>query len=105
MDYINALMSQKHAQAATTRAKQELEQLDHTPSTDLEAESLRHQVAERQQRVSELQAMMESCGEERLRPLLQEMAALQVTRVLHGDYNLKIARQDAIIHKQDQVSH
>ena len=68
-------------------------------------ESLRHQVAERQQRVSELQAMMESCAEERLRPLLQEMAALQVTRVLHGDYDLKIARQDAIIHKQDQVSH
>ncbi len=103
MQYINAVLAHRHAQAATIRAKQELELLNHTPSSQMEAESLRHQVAERQQRVCELQAMLEGCGQDKLTDLLQEMAALQVTRVLHGDYDLKIARQDAFISKQDQV--
>ena len=36
--------------------------------------------------------------------LLEVNAALQATHILSGDYNLKIARQDYFISKQDQVS-
>ena len=31
------------------------------------------------------------------------MAALQMTAVLHGDYDLKIARQDYFLSKQERV--
>lgn len=103
MQHINAVLAHRHAHAATIQAKQELELLSHTPASELQAESLRRQVTERQQKVSELQAMLEGSSQDRLTALLQEMAALQVTRVLHGDYDLKIVRQDSFISKQDQV--
>ena len=35
--------------------------------------------------------------------LLQDMATLQITQVLHGDYDLKLARQNYFAKKQDEV--
>lgn len=35
--------------------------------------------------------------------LIQESTASQVSRILTGDYNLKLARQDYFISNQDQV--
>lgn len=35
--------------------------------------------------------------------LLHEVAELQSARILQGDYNLKIARQDYFTSKQDEV--
>ena len=40
----------------------------------------------------------------RLSPLVQELGKLQANKILRGDYDLKIARQDYFISKQDQVS-
>lgn len=38
-----------------------------------------------------------------LSPLVEELGKLQVNKILRGDYDLKIARQDYFISKQDQV--
>lgn len=38
-----------------------------------------------------------------LPPLLDELAALQATPVLRGDYQLKLARQNYFTSKQDKV--
>ena len=35
--------------------------------------------------------------------LLQDMATLQISKVLEGDYDLKIARQNYFTPKQDKV--
>ena len=44
-------------------------------------------------------------AEDQLPALLRDSASLQVTRVLRGDYNLKIARQDYFTANQDKVLH
>lgn len=108
VQYINAELAKRHAEAATSRAKRELETLmqqapaggdDVVPDCD----TLRLQFKERQQRVDGLRARVLELGQTQLGALLQDMAALQVTRVLHGDYDLKIARQDYFTSKQDKV--
>jgi HAUS augmin-like complex subunit 3 len=38
-----------------------------------------------------------------LSSMVQELAELQATKILRGDYDLKIARQDYFTSKQDQV--
>ena len=38
-----------------------------------------------------------------LSPLVQELGKLQANKILRGDYDLKIARQNYFISKQDQV--
>jgi HAUS augmin-like complex subunit 3 len=38
-----------------------------------------------------------------LAPLVQELGKLQANKILRGDYDLKIARQDYFVSKQDQV--
>ena len=63
----------------------------------------RHQIAVKQAEVAELRSQIHDLGQSQLPGLLQDMATLQVTKVLHGDYDLKIARQDYYTSKQDQV--
>ena len=58
----------------------------------------------KQAKVEALQAEIRELGQTQLPGLLQDMAALQVTKILHGDYDLKIARQDYFTSKQDKVS-
>ena len=101
VEYISAELSRRHAEAAFSRAKQELEVLGHLDGCDCEA--LRQQSAETQRRIDALRARVQELGRTRLTSLLQDMAALQVSRVLHGDYDLKIARQDYYTSKQDKV--
>lgn len=38
-----------------------------------------------------------------LSPLVQELGKLQANKILRGDYDLKIARQDYFVSKQDKV--
>ena len=73
-------------------------------SGDVNCDALRQMFVEKQQVVEGLRARVQELGQTRLMALLQDMAALQVTRVLHGDYDLKIARQDYFTSKQDEVS-
>ncbi len=57
----------------------------------------------KQAEVAELQSRIHALGQTELSSLLQDMSVLQVTKVLHGDYALKIARQDYFTSKQDKV--
>lgn len=47
---------------------------------------------------------MAALAEDQLPPLLRDSSTLQVTKILRGDYNLKIARQDYFTSNQDQVT-
>ncbi len=101
---INAQLTKSHAEAAISRAKQEMDALSQVLTTgDIDCNALRQQFAEKQQAVEVLRARIQELGQTQLMALLQDMAALQVTRVLHGDYDLKIARQDYFTSKQDEV--
>ena len=63
----------------------------------------RQHIRDKQAVLSELQSQTSRLAQEQLPGLIQEMAALQVSTVLHGDYSLKIARQDYFTSKQDKV--
>ena len=104
MHCINAELSKSHAEAAISRAKQEMDALAEVLATgDVDCDALRQQLSEKQQSVEGLRARVQELGQTELTTLLQDMAALQITRVLHGDYDLKIARQDYFTSKQDEV--
>ena len=63
----------------------------------------RQYIRDKQTVLSQLQSQTSQLAQEQLPGLIQEMAALQVSTVLHGDYSLKIARQDYFTSKQDKV--
>ena len=63
----------------------------------------RHQLKLQQERLSELRAQIQDLGETQVPDLLQDMATLQISKVLHRDYDLKIARQNYFTSKQDKV--
>ena len=64
----------------------------------------RDRLKESQMKLQTLQRLGAKIAESDLSELIQESAVLQATRVLYGDYNLKIMRQDYFTSKQDQVS-
>ena len=102
MECINSQLAKKYAEVATNRAKHELQTLSQQ-NDEVNCEVLSQQLVESQRRTEGLRARMQELGHTQLTSLLQDMAALQVTRVLHGDYDLKIARQDYFTSKQDKV--
>lgn len=57
----------------------------------------RHKLTQTRDRTAELTSRY-------LSPLVQELGKLQANKILRGDYDLKIARQDYFVSKQDQVS-
>ena len=63
----------------------------------------RHQIKLKQAAVAEMRSQLHDLGQTQLPGLLQDMATLQVTKILHGDYDLKIVRQDYFTSKQDKV--
>lgn len=101
---INNLVAERHVQAACQRAEEELGKLKQMQQMDqLDPSLLRQQVKVKQARVNELRSRIEELGGSVLPELLQEMATLQFTKVLHGDCDLKIARQNYFTSKQDKV--
>lgn len=64
---------------------------------------LRQCLSSKQAEVAELRMQIHTLGQTELPGLLRDTSVLQVTRVLHGDYDLKLARQDYFISKQDKV--
>ena len=58
---------------------------------------------EKQAHLTQLHSQTTRLAQQQLPGLVQEMAALQVSTILHGDYSLKMARQDYFTSKQDKV--
>lgn len=69
------------------------------PSTDTMSAKLH----ETQKALSQVKMEIGELTEKALPGLVQELGELQATRILKGDYELKIARQDYFTSKQDQV--
>ena len=103
VEYVSTQLAKRHAEAASKEARRELEMLSQLEMSEVNCDALRQQIAEGQHRIDALRARVQDLGRTQLTSLLQDMAALQVTRVLHGDYDLKIARQDYFTSKQDKV--
>ena len=63
----------------------------------------RHKIEAAREKTKALQGQMDQLAKEQLPQLLRDMASLQVMRVLHGNYTLKLARQQYYLSKQNQV--
>ncbi len=64
----------------------------------------REQIAVKQSQVTEIQSQIQELCSTLLPALLKDMATLKVTHVLHGDHDLKLARQEYFNSKQAKVS-
>lgn len=60
-------------------------------------------IGEKEKELSQLQSQTGHLATQQLPGLIQDMATLQVSTILHGDYDLKIARQDYFTSKQEKV--
>ena len=65
--------------------------------------NFRTELEESQQKLAELKEETSQVTDTEMTPLLDELATLQQTCVLRGDYELKQARQDYFMSKQDKV--
>ena len=54
-------------------------------------------------KIAQMKEEIDSFGESRLPTLLRDTTALQISKVILGDYDLKLARQAYFISKQDIV--
>jgi HAUS augmin-like complex subunit 3 len=99
---VSDVLAEQYAVAVCRRAEELVTELHHQTSP-LDTTLLRQHIRDKQAVMSELQSQTSQLAQEQLPGLIQEMAALQVSTVLHGDYSLKIARQDYFTSKQDKV--
>jgi len=70
---------------------------------DVTAEQVAEKVEKIYQDISNYQNMLNNCFRSELTPLLQKLQQLNSTKVIQGDYNLKLLRQDYFVSKQDEV--
>jgi HAUS augmin-like complex subunit 3 len=98
---VSDLLAQEHAEAVSRRAGELAAQLRHSPPLD--PSLLRQQVREKQACLAGLRSETGQLAGRQLPGLVQDLATLQVSAVLHGDYSLKMARQDYFTSKQDKV--
>ncbi|XP_033637105.1 HAUS augmin-like complex subunit 3 [Asterias rubens] len=88
--------------AACNFAGEKLQSLTHGGYSS-NVNELRDRLKESQMKLQTLHRLGAKIAESDLSELIQESAVLQATRVLYGDYNLKIMRQDYFTSKQDQL--
>ncbi|XP_064625936.1 HAUS augmin-like complex subunit 3 [Lineus longissimus] len=69
-----------------------------------DVEELSHRLHNKQKIVSKLKQELTTSAEDHVPRLLRESATSQVNRILQGDYDLKVARQDYFILNQDKVT-
>ncbi|KAK3747565.1 hypothetical protein QZH41_015802, partial [Actinostola sp. cb2023] len=105
--YVPSESQRIHAQAtasgvrAALRFAKEKSMLHHQKAADLVV--LREQVDEAQSSLTDIKGDIKKLTEKTLPSVLHELAELQPTKILKGDYDLKISRQDYFTSKQDQV--
>jgi len=72
-------------------------------SPELDAESLSSEITDLQNKCEEKSRCLQKMLESELTPLINEMSELQTAKILSGNFDLKIARQDYFISKQEEV--
>ena len=109
-----------YAKAAAKRAEEEIKKLEEKGKQNINMDTLgyiyymylsiytylsiyRQQIQMTQNSILDVRHQMQLCVDTRLTPLLQDRNTLLVTRVLHGDYDLKLARQNYFTSKQHEV--
>ena len=66
-------------------------------------ESFSSKIANLQSKCEEKSQHLQKIFETELAPLVEEMSEMQTAKILSGNYDLKIARQDYFISKQEEV--
>ncbi|ELU04551.1 hypothetical protein CAPTEDRAFT_225812 [Capitella teleta] len=99
---INAIVEDKSSQAACAFFESKIRSLLEHPLTANTGE-LSHQLQDVQMNLHHYQQEFSNLSQVQLPALLKDSANLQVTKILRGDYDLKITRQDYFTSKQDKV--
>lgn len=89
-------------EAAITHAREKLYRISNRPYA-VDIDTLCHSIQETEHALLQMQERTAEVTSNHLSPLVQELGKLQANKILRGDYDLKIARQDYFISKQDQV--
>eukprot|EP00058_Branchiostoma_floridae_P018422 XP_002603911.1 hypothetical protein BRAFLDRAFT_131250 [Branchiostoma floridae] len=100
--YIQAKVQESRTRAARQTMERKLQQLHSKPYPE-DTAKLSKQLQETQAVLSAVQRESAVLSEGEVPRLIQANAELQATRILQGDYDLKIARQDYFISKQEEV--
>ncbi|XP_066297870.1 HAUS augmin-like complex subunit 3 [Branchiostoma lanceolatum] len=100
--YIQAKVQEGRTRAARQAMERKLQQL-HSKPYPQDTAKLSKQLHETQAVLSAVQRETAALSEVEVPRLIQANTELQATRVLQGDYDLKIARQDYFISKQEEV--
>ena len=77
-------------------------QVTSIPQTDCLSTNRQH-IGERRGQLSHLQSETCHLARQQLPNLIHDVATLEISTILHGDYSLKMARQDYFTSKQDTV--
>lgn len=99
---INALMNSKQANACVQSAQDIIQSLKHG-DFGRDSSKLSQRINEKRNAVSLVKREIAGMAERDIPALIQESTASQVSKILTGDYNLKLARQDYFISNQDKV--
>lgn len=99
---INSLMNSKQAYACVQAAQDIIQSLKHG-DFGRDSSKLSQRIQEKRNAINIAKRDIAGMTERDIPALIQESTASQVSRILTGDYNLKLARQDYFISNQDQV--
>jgi HAUS augmin-like complex subunit 3 len=99
---VSDILAEEYAEAVCRRAEELVTELRDT-SSPLDSSLLRQHIGERQAQLSHLQSETSRLARQQLPDLIHDMATLEISTILHGDYSLKMARQDYFTSKQDTV--
>ncbi|CAB3984805.1 HAUS augmin-like complex subunit 3 [Paramuricea clavata] len=99
---IQAQAQNRGLNAAIAHAREKLYRITNRPYTS-DIGTLRQLLHEVQHGLIQTRDRTAELTSRYLSPLVQELGKLQANKILRGDYDLKIARQDYFVSKQDKV--
>ncbi|CAI8026237.1 HAUS augmin-like complex subunit 3 [Geodia barretti] len=99
---VSDILAEEYAEAVCRRAEELVSELRDT-SSPLDSSLLRQHIGERRGQLSHLQSETCHLARQQLPNLIHDVATLEISTILHGDYSLKMARQDYFTSKQDTV--